>query len=98
MADRTFHELPEAQRAFVEKIAQYYYDNDGMPHERGRVIGWLIISDPKKERASEIADRLGIDRVDVAGTTEKLIPATVLTREDIDGSDDYYVEMGDNAW
>jgi hypothetical protein len=98
MAEQTLRELPEAQRAFVEQLAQYYYENDGMPHSRGQVIGWLIISEPKKQRASEIARRLDIDRADVDWITGKLIPAAVLVREDIDGSDDYYVEMGDNAW
>ncbi len=42
--------LTESEKTFVEKVAQYYYENDGMPHERGRVVGYMMICDPGPRR------------------------------------------------
>jgi hypothetical protein len=89
--------MTEAQRGFVEEIAEYYFRNDGMPHERGRVIGWLIISEPHEQSASAICDRLGVARSDVDWVSRQLVPAKVLSRRDA-GSGEYHLTMGDSAW
>ena len=53
--------LTEGERSFVEKVAEYYYVNDGMPHDRGRVVGWLMICDPAEQTAEQIAKALGVN-------------------------------------
>lgn len=90
--------LPEAQQRFVDGIAQYYYDNDGMPRGRGRVIGWMIISDPKVQSVSEICRRLDVQPEDVDWVARQLSPANVLRRHEPADTGEYALEMGDTAW
>jgi hypothetical protein len=100
VTEKELSDMPDAQLRFVEQIAQYYFDNDGMPPARGRVIGWLIISHPREQSAAEIARRLGVERADVDWVAEKLVPASVLIRRtpDAENPGEYSLEMGDNAW
>ena len=91
-------ELPDTQRRFVEGIAQYYYDNDGMPFGRGRTIGWLIISEPRVQPVGRICQRLDVSREDVDWVARQLAPAKVLIRHETGPDGDYALEMGDTAW
>ncbi|NGO73147.1 MarR family transcriptional regulator [Streptomyces boncukensis] len=104
-------DLSEGERAFVEKIAEHYHTNDGMPLERGRVLGWLMICDPPEQSAAQLADRLGSDRDAVDRIVAQLVPDAdhdgVFQRtypddgddgSGGDGSGDYTVWMREGRW
>lgn len=90
-----------AERSFVEQVAQYYYDNDGMPHDRGRVVGWLMISDPPKQSATEIVAKLGVSRAEVDRIVDQLTPegdpVSVFERSG-ELAEDYVVWLRENSW
>jgi DNA-binding MarR family transcriptional regulator len=88
--------IPAAEREFVRRIG-LYYEKDGMAADRGEVIGWLVISDPPRQSASEIVTKLGISRETVDRVADQLVPAGFLSREDI-SDDDYYLTLQDSAW
>lgn len=90
--------LTEAEKSFVQKIAQHYHTTDGMEWERGYVIGWMIINYPAKQSADDIAKTLDIPREPVDWIVDLLTPPGVYTREAIPGTDDYYVTLNDGAW
>lgn len=68
--------LTESEKIFVEKVAQYYYENDGMPHERGRVVGYMMICDPAAQTADEISLMLGVERAAIDRIVDQLTPRT----------------------
>jgi hypothetical protein len=90
--------LTEAEKSFVHKIAEHYHITDGMEWERGYVIGWMIINYPAKQSANDIAKTLDIPREPVDWIADLLTPPGVYTREDIPGTDDYYLTLNDGAW
>ncbi|MEU9710105.1 hypothetical protein AB0E21_16095 [Streptomyces sp. NPDC047967] len=90
--------LTEAEKSFVHKIAEHYHITDGMEWERGYVIGWMIINYPAKQSADDIATTLDIPREPVDWIADLLTPPGVYTREEIPGTDDYYITLNDSAW
>ena len=56
MTDPTDDELD-----YVDEVATFFAD-EGMPLIAGRVIGWLLISDPPEQSAADLARVLGVSR------------------------------------
>jgi hypothetical protein len=95
--------LTDAERRFVDRVADYYHMNDGMPLDRGRVLGWLMICDPPQQRASHIAESLGAGRAEVDRIVDQLTATAerdygVFERVEIPGTDDYRVRMIEGRW
>ncbi|MYV52280.1 hypothetical protein [Streptomyces sp. SID3212] len=88
--------VPQAEREIVTRIGRYY-EKDGMAADRGEVIGYLLISDPARQRASEISARLGISRDAVDKMSDQLVPAGFFIREDTEDGD-YYLTLQDATW
>jgi hypothetical protein len=93
--------LTEGERSFVEKVAEYYYVNDGMPRDRGRVVGWLMICDPAEQTAEQIAKALGVERPAVDRIVDQLTPendpVSVFERTGA-LNEDYTVRLRENSW
>ncbi|MFJ9948571.1 hypothetical protein [Kitasatospora sp. NPDC091207] len=91
----------EGERSFVEKVAQYYYENDGMPHERGRVVGWMMICDPPVQSASGISRALGVPRAAIDRIVDQLTPdndpVSVFERTGA-LTEDYTIRLRENSW
>ncbi|QES51210.1 hypothetical protein DEJ50_28605 [Streptomyces venezuelae] len=100
-ADTAPVKLTEGEKSFVEKVAQYYYENDGMPHDRGRVVGWMMICDPAAQTAGQIAEVLGVPRAAIDRIVDQLTPendpVSVFERT---GSltEDYTIRLRENSW
>ncbi|MFD8939711.1 hypothetical protein ACFV0R_31415 [Streptomyces sp. NPDC059578] len=96
--------IPQAEREIVTRIGRYY-EKDGMAADRGEVIGYLLISDPPRQRASEISAGLGISRDAVDKMSDQLVPAGFFIREDAEAENtenteegDYYLTLQDATW
>ena len=48
--------------AWVERIAKYCADQDGLPMTAGRILGWLSICVPAEQSAAQIAEAVGASR------------------------------------
>jgi hypothetical protein len=89
--------LTEAEREFVHKIAEHYRDTDNMAWDHGYLIGWLMISDPIEQRASELQQALGVSRDAIDHISRILVEPGVLDRSEMpDG--DYKLSLGHDAW
>ncbi|WP_431783030.1 hypothetical protein [Streptomyces chumphonensis] len=93
--------LDEGEKAFVEKVAQYYFENDGMPHDRGRVVGYMMICDPPVQSPAEIEKVLGVPRAAIDRIVDQLTPendpVSVFERSGpLDG--DYTIRLRENSW
>ncbi|MER6018491.1 hypothetical protein [Streptomyces anulatus] len=93
--------LTESEKTFVEKVAQYYYENDGMPHERGRVVGYMMICDPAAQTADEISLMLGVERAAIDRIVDQLTPendpVSVFERTGA-LSENYTLRLRENSW
>ncbi|MEU3252297.1 hypothetical protein [Streptomyces sp. NPDC006997] len=93
--------LSEGETAFVEKVAQYYFENDGMPHDRGRVVGYMMICDPPEQTAADIEKSLGVPRAAIDRIVDQLTPendpVSVFERS---GSldENYTIRLRENSW
>ncbi|XMN05528.1 hypothetical protein ACK8N7_05535 [Streptomyces griseobrunneus] len=93
--------LTEGERTFVEKVAQYYFENDGMPHERGRVVGYMMICEPAAQAADDIAKDLGVPRAAIDRIVDQLTPendpVSVFERSGA-LSENYTLQLRENSW
>ncbi|MEZ3181302.1 hypothetical protein KYY02_22205 [Streptomyces pimonensis] len=93
--------LPEGEQAFVEKVAQYYFENDGMPHDRGRVVGYMMICDPPEQTAADIEKVLGVPRAAIDRIVDQLTPendpVSVFERTGSLG-ENYTIRLRENSW
>ncbi|MFC4117598.1 GbsR/MarR family transcriptional regulator [Nonomuraea zeae] len=64
----------DAELDFVDDVA-VFFERDGMPLIAGRVIGWLLISDPPEQSAAELADVLRVSRSSISSATRLLTPS-----------------------
>ncbi|MFB6887820.1 hypothetical protein ACFCX4_00685 [Kitasatospora sp. NPDC056327] len=88
--------LPAAERDIVTRIGRYY-EKDGMAADRGEVIGHLLISEPARQRATDICATLGIDRDAVDKMSDQLVPAGFFVRDEAEDGD-YYLTLQDATW
>lgn len=81
---------------FAERVGRYY-EHDGLPYPRGKVLGHLIVCDPPEQTAAEISEALGIDRKPIDRVSGQLAPAHLLARRELDDGE-YALRLGDEAW
>jgi hypothetical protein len=83
---------------WVERLAKYCSDQDGVPLIAGRVLGWLMICDPPEQSAQQIATAIGASRASLS-TNLRLLNSVgfvrVLTKP---ASRTVYYRVDDNAW
>ncbi|MFE6286679.1 hypothetical protein [Streptomyces sp. NPDC057877] len=93
--------LTQGEHAFVEKVAQYYFENDGMPHDRGRVVGYMMICDPPEQTAADIEKALGVPRAAIDRIVDQLTPENdpVSVFERTGALDEnYLIRLRENSW
>lgn len=83
---------------WVERLAKYCSDQDGVPLIAGRVLGWLMICDPPEQSAQQIAAAIGASRASLS-TNLRLLSSVgflhVLTKP---ASRTVYYRVDDDAW
>jgi DNA-binding transcriptional regulator GbsR (MarR family) len=83
---------------WVERIATYCAEQDGLPRIAGRVLGWLMICDPPEQSAGEIAEAIGASRASLTTNVRLLISVGFLTRTTRPGGRTTYYRLDDDAW
>ncbi|WP_212990858.1 GbsR/MarR family transcriptional regulator [Actinoplanes auranticolor] len=95
--DASARPSPEALE-WVERLAKYCADQDGVPLIAGRVLGWLMICDPPEQSAQQIATAIGASRASLS-TNLRLLSSVgfvrVLTKP---ASRTVYYRVDDDAW
>jgi hypothetical protein len=83
---------------WVERLAKYCSDQDGVPLIAGRVLGWLMICDPPEQSAQQIATAIGASRASLS-TNLRLLSSVgfvrILTKP---ASRTVYYRVDDDAW
>ena len=79
--------LPATRDAFVERVGEFF---SRLGHQRiaGRLIGWLLISEPEHQSAAELVEVIGASK---ASITE--VP--ISTNEGFDYKHLYFIALHD---
>jgi len=89
---------PAAVLEWVERLAKYCADQDGVPLIAGRVLGWLMICDPPEQSAQQIATAIGASRASLS-TNLRLLSSVgfvrVLTKP---ATRTVFYRVDDDAW
>ena len=87
-----------AALAWVERVAKYCADQDGVPLIAGRVLGWLIICDPPEQSAAQIAEAIGASRASLTTNLRLLGSVGFLRQSTKPGDRTVYYRVDDDAW
>jgi DNA-binding transcriptional regulator GbsR (MarR family) len=67
------------ERHFVEDIS-LYFEQMGLPRTAGRVLGVLLISEPRAQSLTDLCARLGASKGSVSTTTRLLVQMELIER------------------
>jgi hypothetical protein len=84
--------------AWIERIAKYCADQDGLPLIAGRILGWLTVCDPPEQTAGEIAEAIGASRASLTNNLRLLGSIGFTTQLTKPGSRTVYYRVDEDAW
>jgi len=83
---------------WIERVANFFVEQNGLPPITGRVLGWLLICEPAEQSAGEIADAIGASRASLTTTMRVLTTVGVARRRSRPGGRTTYYSIDDRAW
>jgi len=83
---------------WVERVAKYCADQDGLPLIAGRVLGWLLICDPPEQSGGQIAEAVGASRASLTTNLRLLGSVGFVTQVTKPGDRTVYYRVEDGAW
>jgi DNA-binding transcriptional ArsR family regulator len=84
--------------SWVERVAKFWSEQSGLPAITGRVVGWLMISDPPEQCAAEIARSIGASRASLTTSLRLLMAIGLLHSLRRPGERTIYYRIDDDAW
>ncbi|MHA6793804.1 GbsR/MarR family transcriptional regulator [Pseudonocardia bannensis] len=83
---------------WVERMAKYYADQDGLPLIAGRILGWLMVCEPAEQSAGQIAEAIGASRASLSTNLRLLSSIGFLAQATRPGGRTVYYRVDDGAW
>jgi len=90
--------MADEELLWVERVAKYCADQDGLPMIAGRVLGWLMICDPPEQSAAQIAEAIGASRASLTNNLRLLGSVGFVRQITKPGDRTVYYHVDDNAW
>lgn len=90
-------EPTEAELDYVDVVADFFAE-EGMPLIPGRVIGWLLVSDPPEQSAADLARVLGVSRSSISSAVRLLTPSGLVETVRKRGERQEYVRISPEGW
>lgn len=87
----------ETELDFVDEVAVFFAD-EGMPLIAGRVIGWLLISDPPEQSAADLARVLEVSRSSISSSAKLLTPSGLVESVRKRGQRQEYLRISADGW
>lgn len=87
----------EAELDFTDAVAGFFA-REGMPLIPGRVIGWLLISDPPEQTAAQLAEALQVSRSSISSATRMLTPSGLVEGVRKRGDRQEYFRIAADGW
>ncbi len=86
----------EKQR-FAEEVG-IFFEQQGMPRMAGRILGWLMISDPPHQTTGELTQALLASKGSISTMTRLLIRLGLIERISLPGQRRDYFRIKPGAW
>jgi hypothetical protein len=83
---------------WVERIAKYCADQDGLPLIAGRILGWLTVCVPAEQSAAQIAEAIRASRASLTTNLRLLTSVGFLDQVTRPGERTVYYRVDDAAW
>ncbi len=85
------------ENVFVEEFGLFFQQR-GLPRMAGRILGWLLISEPPYQSTGELAQPLLASRGSISTATRLLIQAGLIERISLAGQRRDYFQIKPGAW
>jgi hypothetical protein len=85
------------QKHFIEEVG-LLFEMAGMPRMAGRVIGWLLISNPPHQSPGELAEILQASKGSISTMTRLLMQIGLIERLSLPGQRRDYFRIKLNVW
>jgi DNA-binding transcriptional regulator GbsR (MarR family) len=95
--ENTIEHLQVDKQHFVEEVA-LIFEEIGLTRMAGRILGWLLISNPPHQSADELAEALQASKGSISTMTRLLIQLDLLERAGIPGDRRDYFRMKPDVW
>ena len=89
-------EQAEEQR-FVEEVG-IVFEQTGLPRMAGRILGWLLISDPPHQSTDQLVEALIASKGSISTMTRLLIQIGLIERLSLPGVRHDYFRLRPDAW
>jgi DNA-binding transcriptional regulator GbsR (MarR family) len=77
-------ELSDGEKSFIEEVG-IVFEQTGLTRMSGRMFGWLLISEPPYQSASELAEVLMASKGSISTTVRLLVQMEIIERYVIPG-------------
>jgi len=84
-------------KQFAEEVG-VLFEQTGMPRMAGRIVGWLLISDPPHQSTSELVEALMASKGSISTTTRLLIRIGLIERISLPGQRHGYFRIKPSVW
>ncbi len=85
------------EKRFVEEVG-IFFEQSGLPRMAGRILGWLLISDPSHQTTSELAEVLLASKGSISTMTRLLIRIGLIERTSLPGERHDYFRLKPSTW
>ncbi|MCB9797630.1 MAG: MarR family transcriptional regulator [Alphaproteobacteria bacterium] len=86
-----------AQLRFAEQMG-LYFERYGLPPMGGRILGWLLLSDPPQQSSRDLVEVLNASKGSISTNTRMLMQAGLIRRTAVTGQRGAYFEVEPDAW
>lgn len=87
----------DSELDFVDEVAGFFAQ-EGMPLIAGRVIGWLLISDPPEQSAADLARVLEVSRSSISSSAKLLTPSGLVESVRRRGERQEFLRISADGW
>ncbi len=85
------------EKHFVEDVA-LFFEQEGLPRMAGRILGWLLISDPPHQSLDELGHVLQASKGSISTMTRLLIQVDLVERVALPGMRRDHFRLQPGAW
>lgn len=85
------------QLDYVDEVAGFFA-KEGMPLIAGRVVGWLLISDPPEQSAADLARVLAVSRSSISSAVRLLTPSGLVESVRKRGDRQEFLRISPDGW
>jgi len=85
------------EKSFAEEVG-IFFEQSGMPRMAGRILGWLMISNPPHQTTGELTEALLASKGSISTMTRFLIRLGLIERLSLPGQRRDYFRIKGGAW